>query len=155
MFHFRLAKLISFDLHSNMVPMIKSLACLTAFQTKHSTLRRRYKTRLVVWATWGIWEVSNCKKGWFSTLHIVGVNEDVDASSLRLWRFLCGDPYWLGQFSYLCDCSTHTSSISSIPFCASQETDGSRVHWKWYTYPTSNVNNLLGSPSFRVKVGEN
>jgi len=53
-----------------------------------------------------------------------------------------------------------TSSISSIPFCASQERDGcqhenyddqqvhgafllSRVHWKWYTYPTSNVNNLL------------
>src|SRR5207248_5269015 len=66
MFHFRLAKLISFDLHSNMAPMIKSLAYLTAFQTKHSTLRRRYKTRLVVWATWGIWEVSNCKKGRFS-----------------------------------------------------------------------------------------
>src|SRR6266516_7588264 len=66
MFHFRLAKLISFDLHSNMVPMITSLACMTAFQTKRSTLRRRYKTRLVVWATWGIWEGSNCKKGWFS-----------------------------------------------------------------------------------------
>ena len=66
---------------------------------------------MVVWATWGIWEVSNCKKGWFSTLHIVGVNEDVDASSLRLWRFLCGDPIgWVSSAIFV------TVALTRLPF---------------------------------------